>query len=69
MTVWRALKTMISNRVMARWGLPIAVLVLGVLAAPYAAGSVAFVVRPGAAAFLTGFIAVLVFRLLSPAGR
>jgi len=69
MTVWRALKKTISNRMMARWGLPIAVLVLGMLAAPYAASTVAFVVRPGAAAFLCGFIAVLLFRLLSPAGR
>ena len=53
----------------ARWGLPIAVLVLGILAAPYAARTVAFLVRPGTAAFLGGFITVLLFRLLSPAGR
>lgn len=69
MTTWRALKKAISDGSLAGRGLPIAVLVLGVLVAPYAAGKVAFLVHPGAAAFLGGFIAVLLFRLLSPAGR
>ncbi len=69
MTTWQALKKIMSNRTTARWGLPIAVLVLGILAAPYAAGTLAFLVRPGTAAFLGGFIAVLLFRMLSPGRR
>ena len=69
MTTWRALKQMVSNGTTARVGLPIAILVLGVLAAPYIAGSVAFLVRPGTAAFLGGFIAVLLFRMLRPSRR
>jgi hypothetical protein len=65
MTKWHALKKIMSNHTTARWGLPIAILVIGILAAPYAAGTLAFLVRPGAAAFLGGFIAVLLFRMLS----
>ncbi|MGB9332734.1 MAG: hypothetical protein WCB10_18355 [Steroidobacteraceae bacterium] len=69
MTKWQSLKKIMSNRTTARLGLPIAVLVLGILAAPYAAGALAFLVRPGTAAFLGGFIAVLLFRVLSPDRR
>ena len=58
-----------SDRTTARLGLPIGVLALGILAAPYAAGTLAFLVRPGTAAFLGGFIAVLLFRVLSPDRR
>jgi hypothetical protein len=69
MTKWQALKKIMSNRATARLGLPIAVLVLGILAAPYAASTLAFLIRPGTAAFLGGFIAVLLFRVLSPDRR
>jgi hypothetical protein len=69
MTKWQALKKIMSNRATARLGLPIAVLVLGILAAPYAASTLAFLIRPGTAAFLSGFIAVLLFRVLSPDRR
>jgi len=69
MTTRRTLKQIFTNRTMARMGLPIAILVLGILAAPYAAGPVAFLVRPGTAAFLGGFIAVLLFRMLRPFRR
>jgi hypothetical protein len=58
-----------NNRMTARLGLPLAVLVLGILVAPYAAGTLAFLIRPGTAAFLGGFIAVLLFRVLSPVRR
>lgn len=69
MATWHAIKQILSNRTTARVGLPVAILVLGVLAAPYTANSVAFLVRPGTAAFLGGFIAVLLFRMLRPSGR
>jgi hypothetical protein len=69
MTKWHALEKIMSNRATARLGLPFAILVLGILAAPYAAGTLAFLVRPGTAAFLGGFIAVLLFRVLSPDRR
>jgi hypothetical protein len=65
MTKWHALKKIMSNHTTARLGLPIAILVIGILAAPYAAGTLAFLVRPGTAAFLGGFLAVLLFRMLS----
>lgn len=58
-----------SNRTTARLGLPLAVLVLGILVAPYVAGTLAFLIRPSTAAFLGGFIAVLLFRLLLPVRR
>jgi hypothetical protein len=69
MTKWQALKKVMRNRTTARLSLPIAVLVLGSLAAPYAAGALTFLVRPGTAAFLGGFIAVLLSRVLSPDRR
>jgi hypothetical protein len=68
-TTWHALKKIMNNRMTARLGLPLAVLVLGILVAPYAAGTLAFLIRPGTAAFLGGFIAVLLFRVLSPVRR
>lgn len=58
-----------ASRAAGAVGWPVAVLLVGVLAAPYAAPTLAALVRPGTAAFLGGLFSVLLFRTFLSARR
>ena len=58
-----------GSRTAGTLGWPVAVLLLGVLVAPYVARTLTFLLRPATAAFLGGLLAVLLFRTLASSRR
>jgi hypothetical protein len=65
----RGFKKIMGSRTAGALGWPVAVLLLGILVAPYAARILTVLVRPATAAFLGGLVAVLLFRTLSSSRR
>lgn len=62
-------KKIMASRAAAAVGWPVAVLLLGVFAAPYAAPTLAVLVRPATAALLGAVFTVLLFRTFLSARR
>jgi hypothetical protein len=69
MNDWRGFKKIMGSRMAGALGWPVAVLLVGVLAAPYVARTFTFLLRPATAAFLGGLLAVLLFRTLASSRR
>jgi hypothetical protein len=69
MNEWHKFKNVMGSRAAATVGWPVAVVLTGILLAPYAARALAFLIQPATAAFLGGLIAVVLFRTLSSLRR
>ena len=69
MNEWHGFKKIMGSRTAGTLGWPVAVLLLGVLVAPYVARTLTFLLRPATAAFLGGLLAVLLFRTLASSRR